>query len=97
MTATTSATFAIFIELKFSERDFRVEEFNIEKTATNEQLTVRNAVYNLHHYVEIKRHSIGADAFMREWIKERASAYAYYVVKKVDEDKQIWIKQPIVG
>ena len=54
------------------------EEFTIENAATNEKLSVRNAIFQKPmngtdmHYAEIVRHPTGADAQIREWIKQRA-------------------------
>jgi len=78
MAATSSATFAIFLELDRDDRNKRAEESTVQNTATNELLAVRNAVFqqNWHniHYVEVVRHPIGAEANMRELVKE----WAYY-------------------
>ena len=59
----------------------RPAEFTIQNAATKEQLTLRNAEIEtkandgiFYYYVEVLRHPIGAEAKMREWVKE----WAYY-------------------
>ena len=78
MAATSSATFAIFLEFAYFDANKRAEEFTVQNTATNELLAVRNAVFQPYwrniHYVEVVRHPIGAEANMRELVKE----WAYY-------------------
>lgn len=74
MTATTSASFAIFLKFNFyADRNKRAKEFTVQNVATNEQLAVRNIKPgNFVRYVEILRHPIGADANMRKLVKEWA-------------------------
>ena len=103
MAATNSATFVIFLHYYYGH-PIHVEEFNIHNAATNEQLTVRDAIFEAPkgpgiHYVEILRHRKGEDAKIREWIEERA----YYEKKCGYDDgigiepKQIWIEHPSIG
>ena len=89
LAATTQATFVIFIDPIPSSQQHHVDEFNYENATTKEQLTVRNAIFekpggNVIHYVEILRHQMGANATMREWIKNRAH---YEKLYKVDGDE----------
>ena len=109
MAATTPSTFVIFLQSFHSEPEghVRVEKFTIDNAATNEQLTVRNAMFKMHptssnsiHYVEIVRHPRGAEAKMRDWVKGRAyykNNYKDDDDEELDEEKLIWIKQPTIG
>ena len=108
MAATTSTTFVIFLQFDRGEQHIHMEEFNIENAATNEQLTVRNAIFgrpkgrNI-HYVKVLRHSTGEDAKCREWIEDRAYYEKKYgcdddiVVEPNNEGKHIWIEHPSIG
>ena len=76
MAAITSSTFVIFIR---NHSNFRPDERAEQSLDTDEELAVRNALFesaleeeNNIEYVEIMRHPIGAETKMREWIKERA-------------------------
>ena len=73
-----SAAFVIFLELcgEWRQRDYRAEELTIQNAATKEQLVVRNASFITKYrirvrYVEIQRYPVGAEANMREWIKNK--------------------------
>jgi len=111
MAAATSSKFVIFLHFYYGEQHIRVEEFNIDNAATNEQLTVRNAMFKMHpvssnsiHYVEILRHPKGADAKMRDWVKGRAYYEKKYkdgndieVEADMDVGRHIWINNPSIG
>ena len=78
MAATTSATFVIFLEFSYADRDKRAEEITVQNAATVEQLAVRNGISNKPHsdpinYVEVLRHPT-ADANVRDWV----NGWAYY-------------------
>ena len=111
MAATAQRTFVIFLEFNDRNGRNRTDEFKIEHATTKEQLTVRNAKYNKEWdifcepvekcYVEILRHPTGADASMREWLKELAyyeKRYEYdgYYHEAIEE-QVINIDQPIIG
>ena len=99
MAATVQSTFVIFLEFfNFIDRDERAKEFTVQNPATNEQLSIRNAHFNKPfvqfgghgqiNYVEVLRHPIGADANMREWVKQRAYydyKYDYQVRDKAEQ------------
>ena len=79
--ATSLATFAIFLEFFYTydrkKRANELKEFTAQNPATNEHLAVRNAIFEKQaagpvYYVEVLRHPIGADASMRELVKEWA-------------------------
>ena len=109
MAATTASTFVILLHFYYNEHNIRVEEFTMDKAATNEQLAVRNGIFERPegydiHYVEILRHPKGAETIMRDWIKKRAYYEKKYkdgndieVEADMDVGKNIWIEHPSIG
>ena len=77
MAALTPSTFAIILELNSADRNKRANELAVQNAATNEQLIVRYANFYHINYVEVLCHPIGADANMRERVKE----WAYHEYK----------------
>ena len=105
LAATTSATFVIHLE-----KDFGLglppspEEPPLKNAATNEELTIRNAIFKSQfgptHYVEVLRYPTGSNARMQEWVKQRAFFEQYEKCLKEDDDgaeQQITVYPPTIG
>ena len=106
LTATTRSAFVIYIEHYLSRHV--AEERTDPNATTNEQLSVRNAVFKAPmyrekiRYVEIMRYPTGAEANMREWVKRRAYFEQYvkwlHTRDEIDgEEQMIWIGLPWIG
>ena len=101
--ATSPSTFIIYLQHALRQHQrLDAEERTLTNAATKEELTVRNAVFQAgalpYHYVEIMRHPIGAEANMREWVKERAYYEKTWNPTAYGEEEQvIWINRPSVG
>ena len=99
MAATAPSTFVILIDNCITpwgqHPEHRADEFNLDNATTNEQLTVRNGHFkkpkygDILHYVEIMRHPKGANAKMRDWLKQRAYYEKKYQEGNKDDEKQV--------
>ena len=103
LAATTQSAFVIFLQFFRLQSHLRADELTFENEATNEELTIRNAIYEkpngeIVHYVEVLRHPIGAEAKMRKWVKERAYfEQTYNSSNEIDSNKDIRICKPTIG
>ena len=105
LAATIPTTFVVYLQFYYSANVKQADEFKIENAATNEELTVSNAIFTPRYgdginFVEILRHPAGADTKMREWLKKRAYFEKQFEAQDEDDEdanKVIWITQPTIG
>ena len=62
--------------IEYCSENYRAGELTIKNGATNEQLSVRDAIFKCTshfniHCVQILRHPIGEETKMREWVEKR--------------------------